>query len=165
MLNRFCYPTEYKPAHLFGVYGGEWTDSDGNLSAAVPVNLSALSRTRRSCTWNFAWNCKLGFSGLLAFLCATSSPKILEPAPQAPFEVISVSYDGLAAEETVAWIGKFKPKRVVVLDHSAPLATTERFVEALSEALPETQPTLVMIGVELKMGTADELVSLLGLKR
>ncbi|KAI8179096.1 hypothetical protein K4K54_008874 [Colletotrichum sp. SAR 10_86] len=76
-----------------------------------------------------------------------------------------VSYDGLAAEETVAWIGKFKPKRVVVLDHGAPLATTERFVEALSEALSETQTTLVMIGVEPKMGTADELVSLLGSKR
>ncbi|KAH0440698.1 hypothetical protein CcaCcLH18_02368 [Colletotrichum camelliae] len=165
VLNRYCYPTEYKPAHPFGVYGGEWTDSDGNLGAAVLVNLSASSRTGRSSTWNFTRNRKPGVNGPLALLCATSSPKVLEPAPQAPFEVSSVSYNGLAAGETVAWIGKFKPKRVVVLDHGAPLATTERFFEALSEALPETQTSLVMIGVEPKMGTADELVSLIGSKR
>ncbi|EQB53073.1 hypothetical protein CGLO_07244 [Colletotrichum gloeosporioides Cg-14] len=156
VLNRYCYPTEYKPAHPFGVHGGEWTDSDGDLSAAVLVNLSASSRTGRSSTWNFTRNRKPGVNGPLALLCATSSPKALEPAPQTPFEVSSVSYDGLAAGETVAWIEKFKPRRVVVLDHGAPLATTERFVEALSEALPETQTTLVMIGVEPKFFEENE---------
>ncbi|KAF9876139.1 hypothetical protein CkaCkLH20_06585 [Colletotrichum karsti] len=164
MLNRFCFPTEYEPAHPFGRHGGTWTDADADLSAAVLVNLSASSRTGRSTTWNFARNRKPGVNGPLAFLNATSSPKTLEPAPQAAFEIKGVGYDDLAAKETVEWIGKFKPKRVVVLDNGAPSAATERFREALVGALPETSLTLVMIGGEPKMQTPEEFVALMGLK-
>ncbi|KAK1674576.1 hypothetical protein BDP55DRAFT_729595 [Colletotrichum godetiae] len=165
VLNRFCFPTEYKPAHPFGQHGGEWTDEDAELSAAVLVNLSASSRTGRSATWNFTRNRKPGVNGPLAFLSATSSPKALEPAPQAAFEVECVSYDDLAAGKTVEWIRKFKPKRIVVLDNGAPVAITEQFREVLKAALPEAQVSLVLIGVEPKMGTTDELVALLGSKR
>ncbi|KAL0934360.1 uncharacterized protein CTRU02_211159 [Colletotrichum truncatum] len=164
LINRFNFPTEFKPVHPLGS-SGEWTEKDADLKSAVVVNLSASSRTGRSVAWNFTRNRKPNVNGPLALLNATSSPQTLNHAHKPAVEVKSVNYDNLVDKETMDWIANFKPNRVVVLDNGGPAETTERFRELLVDSLPaSTALTLVMVGNVPKIESLEEFQASMALK-
>ncbi|GKT44251.1 uncharacterized protein ColSpa_04432 [Colletotrichum spaethianum] len=159
VMNRFTYPTDFKPIHPLGNGAGEWTDKDGDLSSAVVVSLSAASRTARSFTWNMARKRK-PTNGPLALLQATSVPQTLKPAPEASFEIKAVNYDNLISEEVKDWIAKFQPKRVVVADFGGPPKVTEKLRESIKATLPgSTVISSLLVGGEPKVLSPDEVLA------
>ncbi|GKT94320.1 hypothetical protein CT0861_06545 [Colletotrichum tofieldiae] len=157
VLNRFTYPTEFKPVHPLGHGAGAWTEKDGDLSSAVVVSLSAASRTARSFTWNLARNRK-PTNGPLALLQATSVPQTLTPGPDAIFEIKAVNYDSLISQETMDWILRFQPKRVVIADFGGPPKITEKLRESVKAALPEsTEFSSLLVGAKPNSMSPDEI--------
>ncbi|WYZ43495.1 hypothetical protein EsH8_VI_001194 [Colletotrichum jinshuiense] len=164
VLNRFNFPAEFKPIHPLGNVGAEWTDKDGDLSSAVVVNLSASSKTGRSFSWNLAGNRK-PTAGPLALLQATSVPESLIVAPEAGFEIKTVNYDNLVAKETVDWIARFQPKRVVVANCGVPLKVIEKFHEAVISSISEsTAFNVVQIGDEPKIQSPEAALAIMELR-
>ncbi|TIC98017.1 hypothetical protein CH35J_006598 [Colletotrichum higginsianum] len=156
VMNRFTFPTDFKPVHPLGEGAGEWTEKDGDLSSAVVVSLSAASRTARSFTWNLARNRK-PTNGPLALLQATSVPQTLTPAPEAAFETKTVDYGTLVSKETIDWIAKFQPKRVVITDFGGPPKVTDGLRDALKAAFAESTDIVVFIvGGEPKVKSPEE---------
>ncbi|OHF03174.1 hypothetical protein CORC01_01558 [Colletotrichum orchidophilum] len=156
VMNRFTFATDFKPVHPLGEGAGEWTGKDADLSSAVVVNLSASSRTGRSFSWNLARDRTSG-SGPLALLQATSAPESLTPGPNAAFEVKTVNYDSLTSNDTIDWIVRLKPKRVVVADFGGPPKVMEEFHEAIRSILPEsTVFTNILVGGEPKLQTPEQ---------
>ncbi|KAJ0163821.1 hypothetical protein CTA2_2316 [Colletotrichum tanaceti] len=156
VMNRYTFPgTGAKPVHPSGEGAGPWTEKDGDLSSAVVVSLSAASRTARSFAWNLARE-RQPSTGPLALLQATSVPQTLA-APAAAFETKTVDYETLLSKETVDWIAKFRPKRVVVTDCGAPPKVTDRLWDALKAALPGSTDTLILtVGFEPTIKSPEE---------
>ncbi|KXH42784.1 hypothetical protein CNYM01_03807 [Colletotrichum nymphaeae SA-01] len=156
VMNRFTFATDFKPVHPLGAGAGEWTEKDADLSSAVVVSLSASSRTGRSFSWNLARDRKSG-AGPLALLQATSAPESLSAGPKAAFEIKTVNYSELAAKDTIDWIAKLQPKRVVVADFGGRPKETEEFREAIKSTLPEsTVFTNIQVGGEPKIMAPEE---------
>ncbi|KAF6800999.1 hypothetical protein CSOJ01_12095 [Colletotrichum sojae] len=162
VVNRFNFPTEFKPVHPTN--GAGWSAEEADLSGAVVVNLSASSRTGRSITWNFARNRKPGANGPLALLAVASAPDALQPTPEAAFDIKTVGYSQLANKETAEWISGFKPSRVVVIDNGGPQEVTEDFRKSLADALPDAALTLFLIGGQPKLQTPEEFQASMALK-
>ncbi|KAK1977766.1 hypothetical protein LZ30DRAFT_730902 [Colletotrichum cereale] len=161
LMNRFTYPTDFKPAHPLGSGAGEWTDQDADLSSAVVVSLSAASRTARSFTWNLARNRK-PTNGPLALLQATSVPQSLTPAFESGFEIKAVNYDNLVSQEVLDWIAGFQPKRVIVADFGGPPKVTEKLRESVKTALPKsTVISTLLVGAEPKLLSPDEMIAMM----
>ncbi|EFQ30521.1 hypothetical protein CGRA01v4_13433 [Colletotrichum graminicola] len=162
VLNRFTYPTDFKPVHPLGQGAGEWTDQDADLSSAMVVSLSAASRTARSFTWNLARNRKPG-NGPLALLQATSVPQSLTPAFESEFEIKAVNYDSLVSQEVTGWIAGFQPKRVVVADFGGPPEVTEKLLETIKSALSEsTVISNLLVGAQPKVVPQNEMIARMG---
>ncbi|OLN81988.1 hypothetical protein CCHL11_09238 [Colletotrichum chlorophyti] len=161
VLNRYTFPSEFKPVHPLGEGAGEWSDEDGDLSSALVVSLSASSKTGRSFTWNLARNRKPDH-GPLAVLQAASAPGSLPPAPKAGFEIKTVAYDDLVSQETLEWIVKLQPKRVVLVDFGGPSKVTEKFHDAITSALSGSATvTFLLVGGEPKISSPEETVALM----
>ncbi|KAK1994259.1 hypothetical protein LX36DRAFT_213850 [Colletotrichum falcatum] len=162
VLNRFVFPTGFKPVHPLGAGAGEWTDRDADLSSAVVVSLSAASRTARSLAWNLARN-RGPANGPLAVLQATSVPQSLTPAFESGFEIKAVNYDNLVSREVLDWIAGFQPKRVVVADFGGPPKVAEKLLESIKSALPEsTVISNIWVGSEPKVVSRDEMMAYMG---
>ncbi|KAJ0310528.1 hypothetical protein COL5a_008052 [Colletotrichum fioriniae] len=156
VMNRFTFATDFKPVHPLGAGAGEWTEKDADLSSAVVVSLSASSRTGRSFSWNLARGRKPD-GGPLALLQATSTPGSLRAIPKAAFEIKTVNYSELAAKDTIDWIAKLQPKRVVVADFGGRPKETEEFREVIKSTLSgSTVFTNIQVGGEPKIMAPEE---------
>ncbi|UQC90763.1 uncharacterized protein CLUP02_16293 [Colletotrichum lupini] len=75
----------------------------------------------------------------------------------AAFEIKTVNYSELAAKDTIDWIAKLQPKRVVVADFGGRPKETEEFREAIKSTLPEsTVFTNIQVGGEPKIMAPEE---------
>lgn len=108
---------------------GDWTLEDGDLTSAVVVSLCASSKTARGLAWNLVKR-GAGENAPLAFLEGTTSAAAL-PALNAAFETKASSYDDLSSKETIDWIAKFKPSRLVLVNCGAAEGIVRKFEDAV----------------------------------
>ncbi|KAH7024224.1 hypothetical protein EDB80DRAFT_559852 [Ilyonectria destructans] len=156
LLAQYSFPEDIKrlaPIHPAGHGQGEWTKGDGDLTQTVIIGLSASSKSGRSFSWSLKRNRVANTP--LAYLEVSSSP---QPTGQASFETNSIKYDSLTTDETLEWIARFKPARVLLVDFGARADTVPRFLQAASATLQGTVTfTFVAIGSKEEVMLDPEL--------
>lgn len=138
--------------HPFG-FGAPWSEEDADLSAAVVVSLSASSKTGRSFFWELARNRDTAKDGPLGLLQLTSAPDTL-PSLETQLPVKSTSYTD---SEAVTWLEKLEPTRIVIVDFGAPDAALQSLLASLSNLPISPSLTILAVGYENKVYTADEI--------
>ncbi|KAH7118691.1 hypothetical protein B0J13DRAFT_680988 [Dactylonectria estremocensis] len=156
LLAQYSFPEDIErlaPIHPAGHGQGQWTKEDGDLTQSVIIGLSASSKSGRSFSWSLKRNRVANTP--LAYLEVSSSP---QPTGQASFETNCIKYDSLTTDDTLEWIARFKPSRVLLVDFGARGDTVPCFLQAASATLPETVTfTLVAIGSEQEVMLDPEL--------
>ncbi|OQD87108.1 hypothetical protein PENANT_c006G06631 [Penicillium antarcticum] len=115
-----------------------WTAEDADISTAVVIGLSASSKTAR----------------------VSSTPEVLEPRAvklnvTVPYK--SVQYDQVT--ESLEWIARLKPRRVVFVDFGARSGTLQRLLKGGkgSPVLEIIKTMIVQVGSEQKVSSPDDI--------
>lgn len=135
------------PIHPLGM-GASWTASDADLSNAVIVSLSASGKTARSCEWHLSQRPKA--SGPLGILQITSTPNI---GIEGPIAKQTIAYGDVSRAETLKWIARLNPSKIVVLDFGGRGNSLDNLLDSLkcNSALASLKVTIVQIGSEQKV--------------
>jgi Protein of unknown function (DUF2855) len=154
LLNRYVFPGAEKAEHVSPLHplgaGHKWTSEDADLTSAIVVSLSASTKTGRGFAWQLRRNRNIQDKSPLGFLQATSSPTSLKHNSDSDtLPSSTVSYDALTDSNTISWIAKLEPKRIVIVDFGAASGVIDGFMSAIeSSSLPrQTTPVFTLIGV------------------
>lgn len=144
-------PTTQPPIHPLGM-NLPWTAADADISAAVVISLSASSKTARS----FAYHVfrRRVVEGPWGFLQVSQTPEVLEPVAGklgARIPTKTVKYDQIV--ESVEWIGRLRPKRIVLVDFGARAGTLAHLLGGIKghSALGDVGTTIIQVGSEQKV--------------
>ncbi|CAG8924734.1 unnamed protein product [Penicillium salamii] len=150
-------PATQPPIHPLGM-NLPWTAADADISAAVVISLSASSKTARS----FAYHVfrRRVVEGPVGFLQVSQTPDVLEPVAGklgAKIPTKTVRYDQV--DESVEWIGRLRPKRIVLVDFGARAGTLVQLLEGIKghSALGDVGTTIIQVGSEQKVYSADDI--------
>ncbi|KAL0487493.1 rplI [Acrasis kona] len=132
LINRYTFPDDNKtsPIHPLGV-GLPWSSDDADLTSSVVVSLSASSKTARSFAWQLKRNRNLDANGPLGLLQVSSNPEKSSDDHPTNLHSEFVSYKDITSEETIKWITKFQPKRVVIFDFGSPPSVVDDLKRSL----------------------------------
>lgn len=139
--------------HPFG-FGQPWSEDDADLTSAVVISLSASSKTGRSFSWEMTRNRDTSTLGPFALVQLTSAPEAV-PSFDTQLPVKSAAYTDIPS--AVSWAADFKPARIVVVDFGASDAVLQNIRAAIAKSLPTATVTVVAVGYENKIYTAEEL--------
>jgi Protein of unknown function (DUF2855) len=148
-LNRYVFPEYLSPLHPSGS-GHQWTAEDADLTSAIIVSLSASGKTGRGFAWQLRRNRNLQSKGPLGFVQATSSPSALKNDDNSEaLPTRTISYEALMESDTIKWIARLDPKRMVIVDFGAPSHVIEGFKSSIecSDLLRQKTPAFTLIGV------------------
>lgn len=160
LMGRYLFPEDPKacpPIHPLGQPGG-WSESDGDISSAVLVSLSASSKTGQSFSWQILYN--RSTSGPLGLVQATSVPASAIDPSKSVLPTKTVTYAELIDSATTKWIASLKPNRIVIADFGASAQVLDDFVQGLKSSdspVASAAITIIGIGSEQKVYTPDEL--------
>jgi hypothetical protein len=144
LLNRYIFGRQQ--IHPLG--NGEWSEKDADLSTAVVIALSASGKTARGFLHEII-NHRSAEDNPLGLLSITSAPTS-DFIPKASFPTKTVSYEQANSSESLDWIAKQNPTKVVIVDFGGRGNSLLNLLDALKTLNVE----VIVIGVG---GAADAL--------
>jgi hypothetical protein len=152
-------PETQPPIHPLGI-NANWTAEDADLSHAVVISLSASGKTARSCAWHLAQRPKT--SGPLGILQISSSPNI-GPKYRLPMATRTVTYNDISSAETLEWVTRLNPSRIVILDFGGRGNSLDDLLASLDSdaVLRSLKVNILQIGSEQKVLSYSPCLSLL----
>ena len=152
LLNRYILGEPH--IHPLGAAnGGVWTSADADLSNALVISLSASGKTARGFTDELVNN-REPHTGPLALLAISSVTEGL--LPSASFPTKTASYSDVDSSKTLDWIVRQKTGRIVIVDFGGRGNSLEQLVKAHASHFSRQKLTIVGIGGEAKVYSAQE---------
>ncbi|KAJ5982908.1 hypothetical protein N7481_005007 [Penicillium waksmanii] len=153
-------PTVRPPIHPLGI-NLPWTGADADISAAVVVSLAASSKTARSFAYHMFRRDAVK-EGPVGLLQVSQRPELLESVPGKLGTAIpakAMGYDQVG--ESIEWIGRLRPKKVVVVDFGGRGGALVQFIEGIRahSILTEVKTSIIQVGSEQKVYSADEITA------
>ncbi|KAK3703052.1 hypothetical protein LTR37_014663 [Vermiconidia calcicola] len=153
LLNKAIFSKQ--PIHPLG--SGDWNERQADLSSAVVVCLSALSKTGRSF-----------IDGLVSHRSTEERPLGLLAVASTPNDSLiadaniptkSVSYEIMTASETLQWEALRKARKIVIVDCGGRGDSFTRLIASLGKEYPQTEIIVVGVGGNPSIRTAEELTA------
>lgn len=133
----------------------KWDEEDADLSSAVVVSLSASGKTARGFTDGLVNN-RSSLSQPLGLLAITSTQN-KSLIPKASFPTSTVSYDDMTSSETLNWIARQKPEKIIVVDFGGRGDSLVRLLQALEKDFSQADTVIIGVGGNVQISTPQEL--------
>ena len=152
LLNRAVFSS----ASIHPADDGQWNESDTDLTPTVVISLSASGKTARGFTDGLINNRPAG-TGPLGLLAITSISKS-DFIPKASFPTRTVSYESMTGVETLTWIERQKPRKIVIADFGARGDSLTRLLDAVENHFNNNVKVVVIgVGGNVNMHTPEQL--------
>ncbi|KAJ5817246.1 hypothetical protein N7447_009479 [Penicillium robsamsonii] len=150
------------PIHPLGNQAGlPWTQSDGDLSSAIVVNLAASTNTAR--VFSYYLSRKPDGSAPLGLFQVTSGVSRVAEASRNLASVPSkaVGYGDIGSEENAEWLASRKAEKIVIVDFGGrpnALEDTLSLIKNHAE-LQSCKVVIVQVGNEQKVYSMEEMIA------
>ena len=141
------------PIHPLGT--GKWDEKDADLTSAVVVSLSASGKTARGFTDGLI-NHRSQNRAPLGFL-AIASRFNKDLTSKAPFPTSAVTYETMTNAETLSWIERQKPSKLVIVDFGGRGDSLHRLLETFDKRFSGVEVVVIGVGGNVEMSTTQEL--------